>query len=192
MSYILNILLKSEYDGRENEILDGEHLLKYFIEYVKITECSMAILSLVKYLQGVSIIKNEKFACVCYYSDETVKLNLTNLKIQNIDSIVVKALNSIYKGQFLNFVIYSNDQVSVSSDIYIQLRNLTESQKSFLRDTSFPSLERLICSNLNYLVYGLTSVYREIVTIYGSIDPNIKSLNLLGFRNNCLKVFLLY
>jgi hypothetical protein len=193
MGFILNICLKHNNDNESIllDLKDDKTLQEYLVKNLTISDESLSVLSLMMYLRSISNFKQINFSCICYYSDED--FDFSHLKV-NLESILIKALNSIYEEQFLSFVSFENKKMQTSIDhIFVYLRKLNEIKAlndTLLQDASFPSLCYDEYIDENYLAYGLASVCREIIMIFENLEPFIKSLSLLGFRNNCLKVSL--
>ncbi len=160
-NYVLNLnLTRNKVSGNEELSIESE-----------------AILALLSYCD---LQVNVHLKCVCYRNANDTSWSA----LENI----VNAKTSMFKFVKLNEDISLIETVTEPNVIFVRTLVEFENQNAVvdsLNDIKLPSFIKRTPISIH--ITGLASIYRSLVKLADSIDPNKKLIQLLGFRSNCLK-----
>ena len=179
MTSLVNLSIVISNEQLISSLKTEQELDEHFETNTRLSHESLAILSLIAYCQTSN---HANLKTVCYYSLKPIRQHLD----RKIHTSLITSLNKKYKGKNFHFIDYHLHTTSEPQDsefhvLYLRnLRDLQNQSDSFLLDTALPSFTRQLANNkCHFLITGLSSVYREIVTLGDLLKPSLKLINLL-------------
>lgn len=159
MEFVLNLNL--EYNRTYKDL--NRNNLK---DCITLTSESRALLCLTDYCQ---LVASKDFKCNCFYSKEDI---ITKLSL---------------KQEFFQRIDFNDILVNKYKEINVEFHELSEYNEPLLKDTNLPCLKRNVSKECSITITGLTSLFRDIIKIGHRLRPSLNLLELLGWRENCVK-----